>query len=125
MFVINIRGNTPDEQRFNNALAFNGKTWPYSGRLTAALGDSVRYRVVNASNQAHPIHLHRFCFRLDAQGSGVADTAFAPARRRLSVTETVFPNGSLAMRWQPIAGENWLLRCHLAFHVEVSRGARG
>ena len=117
VFVINIWGNTPDPQRFNNALAFNGKTWPYSERLTAALGDSVRYRVVNASNRAHPIHLHGFYFRLDAQGSGVADTAFAPARRRLSVTETVFPNGSLTMTWQPDRPGNWLLHCHLAFHV--------
>jgi FtsP/CotA-like multicopper oxidase with cupredoxin domain len=72
---------------------------------------------VNASNRAHPIHLHGFYFRLDAQGSGITDTAFAPARRRLAVTETVLPNGSFTMTWQPDRPGNWLLHCHLAFHV--------
>jgi len=118
VFVINIWGsNTVEPPRFNNALAINGKTWPYTERLSASLGDSIRYRVVNASNRAHPMHLHGFYFRVDAQGSGVTDTIFAPARRRLAVTETVFPNGSLTMTWQPDRPGNWLLHCHLAFHV--------
>src|SRR5688500_15479007 len=117
VFAINIWGNAPNPPATTNALAINGKTWPYTERLTASLGDSVRYRVVNASVRAHPIHLHGFYFRVDAQGSGVADTVFAPARRRLAVTETVFPNGSLTMTWQPDRPGNWLLHCHLAFHV--------
>ena len=118
VFVINIWGsNTVEPPRFNNALAINGKTWPYTERLSASLGDSIRYRIVNASNRAHPMHLHGFYFRVDAQGSGVTDTVFAPARRRLAVTETVFPNGSLTMTWQPDRPGNWLLHCHLAFHV--------
>lgn len=117
VFVINIWGNNPDPGRFNNALAINGKTWPYTERLSASLGDSVRYRVVNASNRAHPMHLHGFYFRIDAQGSGFTDTSFAPARRRLAVTETVFPNGTMTMTWRPDRPGNWLLHCHLAFHV--------
>src|SRR5688500_1319402 len=40
VFVINIWGNSVEPPRFNNALAINGKTWPYTERLTAALGDS-------------------------------------------------------------------------------------
>jgi FtsP/CotA-like multicopper oxidase with cupredoxin domain len=117
VFVINIWGNAPDPARPTNALAINGKTWPYTERLSASLGESVRYRVVNASNRQHPMHLHGFYFRIDAQGSGVADTAFAPARRRLAVTETVFPNGTMTMTWRPDRPGNWLLHCHLAFHV--------
>jgi manganese oxidase len=117
VFVINIWGNAAEPPRFNNALAINGKTWPYTERLSASLGDSIRYRVVNSSNRAHPIHLHGFYFRVDAHGSGVTDTAFAPARRRLAVTESVLPNGSLTISWQPDRPGNWLLHCHLAFHV--------
>ena len=116
VFVINIWGNTTDSTT-SNALAINGKTWPYTERLTASLGDSVRYRIVNGSNRAHPMHLHGFYFRVDGQGSGFADTAHAPARRRLAVTETVFPAGTLTMMWQPDRPGNWLLHCHLAFHV--------
>ena len=116
-------GNNPDPQRFNNALAINGKTWPYTERLTALLGDSVHYRIVNASNRAHPMHLHGFYYRIDAQSSGFADTSFVPARRRFVVTETVFPNGTLTMTWRPDRPGNWLLHCHSAFHVVPGGGA--
>jgi FtsP/CotA-like multicopper oxidase with cupredoxin domain len=117
VFVINIYGNSPGPHEVSNALALNGKTWPYTERLSASLGDSVRYRIVNVSMRAHPIHLHGFYFRVDGHGSGLADTVFAPADRRLAVTESVFPRGSLTMMWQPDRPGNWLLHCHLAFHV--------
>ena len=117
VLVINIWGNSPDPLRVTNALTINGKTWPYTERLTASLGDSVRYRIVNVSGRAHPMHLHGFYYRIDAQGSGFADTTYAPARRRLVVTETVFPNGTMDVVWSPDRPGNWLLHCHLAFHV--------
>ena len=117
VFVINIWGNATDPRTPSNALAINGRTWPYTERLAASLGDSLRYRIVNASNRAHPMHLHGFYFRVDAQGSGLTDTIHAPARRRLAVTETVFPAGTMTMAWQPDRPGNWLLHCHLAFHV--------
>ena len=117
VFVINIWGNSPVPGRFNNALAINGKTWPYTERLSASLGERVRYRIVNSSNRAHPMHLHGFYYRIDAQGPGFADTSFAPTRRRLVVTETVFPNATMTIEWQPDRPGNWLFHCHLAFHV--------
>jgi FtsP/CotA-like multicopper oxidase with cupredoxin domain len=121
VMVINIWGNAPDPQQVSNALAINGKTWPYTERLAASLGDTVRYRIVNGSMRVHPMHLHGFYFRVDAQGAGFADTAHAAAARRLAVTETVFPNGTLTMTWQPDRPGNWLLHCHLAFHVVPER----
>jgi FtsP/CotA-like multicopper oxidase with cupredoxin domain len=117
VFVVNIWGNNPDPQTLTNALALNGKTWPYTERLSASLGDSVRYRIVNVSLRAHPMHLHGFYFRVDAQGSGLADSVYAPAKSRLAVTESVFPRGTMAIAWQPDRPGNWLLHCHLAFHV--------
>ena len=117
VFVINIWGNSSVPGRFNNALAINGKTWPYTERLSASLGERVRYRIVNSSNRAHPMHLHGFYYRVDAQGPGFADTSFAPTQRRLVVTETVFPNATMTIEWQPDRPGNWLFHCHLAFHV--------
>jgi len=117
VFVINIWGNTPDPLTTSNALAINGKTWPYTERLTSSLGDSVRYRIVNASTRAHPMHLHGFYFRVDARGTGFAETAYAPARRRLAVTETLLPAETMDMVWHADRPGNWLLHCHLAFHV--------
>ena len=117
VFVVNIWGNNPNPLTLTNALALNGKTWPYTERLSASLGDSVRYRIVNASMRAHPMHLHGFYFRVDGLGTGLADSIYALARRRLAVTESVFPRGTMAMTWQPDRPGNWLLHCHLAFHV--------
>ena len=48
--------------------AINGKAWPHTERLRYALGDSVRWRIVNASQEAHPMHLHGFYFRVDSRG---------------------------------------------------------
>jgi FtsP/CotA-like multicopper oxidase with cupredoxin domain len=117
VLVINIWGYAKDSLTYPNALAINGKSWPWSERLSASLGDSVRYRLVNASTRVHPMHLHGFYFRLDAEGDGLGDTTFAPAARRLAVTETMLPGSTMDLVWYADRPGNWLLHCHLAFHV--------
>ena len=37
-------------------LVINGRPWPHTERLTYELGDSVRWRIVNASMSTHPMH---------------------------------------------------------------------
>ena len=46
----------------------NGLSWPATERLTYQLGDKVRWRVINLSSQAHPMHLHGFYFEVDSLG---------------------------------------------------------
>src|SRR5262249_16488130 len=60
--------------------AVNGLAWPHSERLRYALGDSVRWRIVNASQEAHPMHLHGFYFRVDSRGvrEAEADSIYTP-----------------------------------------------
>src|SRR5687768_4455622 len=99
ILVINIWGEPKDSIQFRNALAINGKTWPNSERITASLGDSVRFRVLNASIRVHPMHLHGFYFRVDSRGNGVADTVFAPGRQRLAATEDMLPGSTMNMVW--------------------------
>ena len=53
---------------FDQLFTINGRPWPYTERLTYDVGDSVRWRVINASNDVHPFHLHGFYFRVDAHG---------------------------------------------------------
>ena len=48
----------------------NGLSWPATERLTYALGETVRWRVINLSSQAHPMHLHGFYFEVDSLGDG-------------------------------------------------------
>ncbi|MGH7606943.1 MAG: multicopper oxidase domain-containing protein, partial [Gemmatimonadales bacterium] len=68
IFVINIWGDPIDSLHYRNAVAINGRSWPHTERIDAQVGDSLRWRVVNASARNHPMHLHGFYFRVDARG---------------------------------------------------------
>jgi FtsP/CotA-like multicopper oxidase with cupredoxin domain len=98
-------------------LAINGRSWPHTERLALRMGDTARWRVVNASSMPHPMHLHGAYFRVDARGDGARDTAYAPEARRLAVTETLAAGETMALAWTPVHPGNWLFHCHLASHV--------
>jgi FtsP/CotA-like multicopper oxidase with cupredoxin domain len=117
IFVINIWGNPKDSIVYPNALGINGKSWPFTERVSATVGDTVRWRVINASIRNHPMHLHGFYFRIDARGNGMSDSIYAPDARRLAVTEDMSAFHSMNMVWSPDRPGNWLFHCHLAFHV--------
>jgi FtsP/CotA-like multicopper oxidase with cupredoxin domain len=99
----------------------NGKSWPHTERIEQTVGDTVRWRVINASGDAHPMHLHGFYFRVDARGDGRKDTVYAPAARPMAVTETMSAGGALRLTWIPERAGNWLFHCHIPEHF----GARG
>ena len=63
--MMNIWGDLLDSTTYRNALAINGRSWPYTERIEATVGDSVRWRVINATARPHPMHLHGFYFRID------------------------------------------------------------
>ena len=71
VFVINIWGDIDkkDSTLYHNALAINGKSWPYTERVSATVGDTLRWHVVNASIREHPMHLHGFS-SLATRGDG-------------------------------------------------------
>jgi len=119
IFVINIWGDRkPDDTtRYGNALAINGLSWPHSERITATVGDSLRWRWINASGRFHPMHLHGFYFRLDAVGNALRDTAYSKERRQLAVTQLMFDNSTMDITWGPDRPGNWLFHCHIGFHV--------
>jgi len=117
IFVINIWGDQVDSTQYLNALAINGRSWPYTERISAAEGDSVRWRVINASVRVHPMHLHGFYYQVLSKGNSSRDTAYGPASRRLVVTEDLRPYQTMTLAWQPMREGNWLFHCHLAFHA--------
>lgn len=122
IFVINIWGDRGKDRTYRNALAINGKSWPHTERVTASIGDSVRWRVINGSARRHPIHLHGFYFRVDSRGTPTNDTTYVPDARRLAVTEDMAAGTTMSIVWSPDRPGNWLLHCHLTFHV--TGGAR-
>ena len=97
--------------------AINGKAWPYTERLTYNLGDSVHWRIINASALPHPMHLHGFYFDIDARGDESRDTLYTSAQRRQAVTEWMVPGSTMAMTWVPTRAGNWVFHCHLTTHI--------
>lgn len=96
----------------------NGRSWPHTERLTYTMGDSVRWRWINASTRSHPMHLSGSFFRVDARGDLDQDTVYAARDRRLVVTEELRPGQTMAVAWQPPGRPgSWLFHCHVSFHT--------
>ncbi|HWZ29244.1 MAG TPA: multicopper oxidase domain-containing protein [Gemmatimonadales bacterium] len=102
---------------WHQVFSINGRPWPYTERLTYDVGDSIRWRVINASNDVHPLHLHGFFYRVDARGDLLRDTLYWPAQRRMGVTERMEPGTTMEMVWHPDRPGNWVFHCHLNYHV--------
>ncbi len=102
----------------------NGRSWPATERLAYATGDTARWRIINHSGDAHPMHLHGFYFTVDARGDGATETPFNGAERTLAVTELMGAGGTLAITWVPERAGNWLFHCHIPEHFEA-RGPLG
>lgn len=119
IFVMNIWSDLVDSVTYREALAINGRSFPHNESTTETLGDSVRWRWINASVREHPMHLHGFYFRIDGKGDGFVDTTLAPEARRMVVTETMMPFSTMRVVWQPDRIGNWLFHCHIGFHVSA------
>jgi FtsP/CotA-like multicopper oxidase with cupredoxin domain len=108
------------------AVVINGRSWPLTERFDLTVGDTVHWRWVNPTVDNHPMHLHGFYFRVDAKGTEVADTSYAPEQRRRVVTERVNPGATMAMTWSPSSPGQWLMHCHIHGHtfLDASTGLR-
>ena len=111
--------NTPVTRR--EVLAINGRSWPHTERLSYVAGDTVRWRVLNASPGVHPMHLHGFYFRVDAFDGSPASVQAASPPGRMVVTERMGPFTSMALSWIPERAGNWLFHCHFQPHAGPHR----
>lgn len=121
IMIINIYRHkwTPDTpvQMEGTLRTINGAPWPHTERLTYDMGDSIRWRMINASDRGHPMHLHGFYFRVDSRGDMAQDSIYWPAARRMAVTEGMSPGTTMSMVWSPNRPGGWIFHCHLSFHV--------
>ena len=112
-------GEAPDEVNSIYRFAINGKSWPNTERLSYALGDTIRFRVLNVTALVHPMHLHGFFFNVDSHGDNARDTIFDPAGSpHHAVTERVAEGQTFSMTWVPDRSGNWLFHCHENPHVQ-------
>ncbi len=126
VFVISISYHSRDSlNRLNNdreVFAVNGRPWPLTQRLHGTVGDSAHYRVINASRDFHPMHLHGTYFRVARHGGTWRDTVFAGEAERVVVTELLPAASTMEMEWMPDRPGTWLFHCHLNFHVTPNIG---
>ena len=101
----------------HGTMTINGLSWPHTERLAYAQGDSIHWRVVNFTEVDHPMHLHGFYFRMEAHGTGVVDTLYSSADRRMAVTEIIQPLQTAELSWMADRPGNWIYHCHYATHL--------
>lgn len=104
----------------NNRLIFtiNGRSWPNTEREHATVGDSLHWRIINASYDSHPMHLHGFYYRVDEYSEQPNAPQPPPAPGQMVVTQVMSPFSTMAMTWSPNRPGNWLFHCHFAVHLQ-------
>jgi manganese oxidase len=102
---------------YREVFAINGLAWPHTERLTYRAAEIVHWRVINASDSNHPMHLHGFYFRVDSVGDAETDTIYADDQRRMAVTELVRPGHTFTLTWTPDRSGNWVFHCHVLPHI--------
>jgi FtsP/CotA-like multicopper oxidase with cupredoxin domain len=121
IFVITLFSDSTapnGRHRFDREFwSINGRAWPETERLEYSLGDSITWRVINASADVHPMHLHGFYFRVDARSALGRDTLYAPDQRRMAVTELMVPGTTMSMTWSPDRPGGWIFHCHMTVHL--------
>jgi len=99
--------------------AINGKSWPYTERLSYAVGERVHWKVVNASDLSHPMHLHGFHFELNGVGDGENYKVFEPGAQPLEFTHSAEIAETFEMTWVPKEPGRWLYHCHRIPHMRL------
>lgn len=117
IFVIQVWAKDLYHRDFHAALTLNGKSWPYTERLHAAVGEPEHWRIVNATPFGHPMHLHGFYYYVDAVGDGESEHRLSAADRRMVVTEFVDGHHTFDMTWVPERAGNWVFHCHIVDHM--------
>jgi manganese oxidase len=118
IFVINILSlrETPIMAE-HEILTINGLAWPNTERISARVGEPLRWRVINSTPSEHPMHLHGAYFTVTGVGTAERFSRYAPEHRRTIVTEHMGAESTFDMTWTPQASGGWLFHCHYVLHM--------
>jgi len=100
-----------------STMVINGRSWPHTERFFFNQGDSVRWRWINTTGVAHPMHLHGFYFHVESRGDGRSEQVYRGDARPFVVTNLMLPGETMGIAWVPEREGNWVFHCHFAFHV--------
>jgi len=89
--------------------SINGVKYEDAEPIRLKLGERVRFKFVNETMMAHPMHLHGMWMMLDnGQGS------FDPIKHVVSVA----PNTTVYAETEVDAPGQWAFHCHLSYHAD-------
>jgi len=89
---------------------FDGKKFSDAPPVRVALGETVRFVLINDTMMEHPIHLHGFLFTLE-NGQG--------ENQPLKHTVNVKPGERVGFVYTADAAGHWAFHCHLLYHMEM------
>jgi len=122
--IVDEPGAVPNDRifmlhRWNGPIrtAINGKSWPYTEHLTYQEGETVRWRVINASDLSHPMHLHGSHYTVEGFGDGERYETYKGDDRRLVFTTLLEVNETMELSWTPHYPGRWLYHCHRLPHM--------
>ena len=117
IFVIELMSEHPGLTALKTLATVNGKSWPYTQRFQYDVGQPVKWRWINATNEPHALHLHGFYFRVDAFNRGGRVEAYEGDSRPMVVTQRVAQGETFDMSWSPTRPGRWLFHCHMLLHM--------
>jgi FtsP/CotA-like multicopper oxidase with cupredoxin domain len=117
IFVMEMMSERPGLSARETLATINGKSWPYTQRFRYTLGQPVRWRWINATNEPHALHLHGFYFRIDAFNRGGQIQNYAGDARPVAVTQRIAQGETFDMSWSPDRPGQWLFHCHMFQHM--------
>ena len=101
--------------------AINGLSWPNTERFTYSVGDSVRWAVINGSDELHMMHLHGFFYRITSRGDAAHDSLLTRQQKPLRVSVATRRGEWMSISWSPDRPGNWLFHCHLLAHMSAAQ----
>ena len=119
-----VRGarTVEDPPNVRELNAINGLSWPHSERISATVGDTLRWRVLNPAATSHTMHLHGFYYRIVQRGGVSAfDSLLPPSHQETVVSEFMPPNRTITIEWVPEKPGNWLFHCHFLVHMSPAQ----
>ncbi len=117
IFVIEMMSEQPGPGARKTLATINGKSWPYTQRFQYDVGQPVRWRWINASNEPHALHLHGFYYRIDAFNRGGQAQSYDGDSRPMVVTQRIAQGETFDMSWSPDRPGKWLFHCHMFQHM--------
>jgi FtsP/CotA-like multicopper oxidase with cupredoxin domain len=120
IFVINSMVDLADvlHDAFE-VVTINGKSYPYTEPLEYTEGETIRWRVINASFGEHPMHLHGAFYQVLSLGGSASDSPIPPDDRQWVVTQILKRAQTMTMEWKPGHVGRWLFHCHFQAHIST------